>query len=372
VSDREHRVEDSCWLPDGRIVYSQEESLRSSDANGNLWQIGIDTHTAPTGKPKRITQWAGSYLGGLSVSGDGKRLILQKTTLQAQVYLGELASGGTRMNPPRRLTNDEAFDLPSAWTPDSKAVLFRSNRTGTRGIFKQGISEDTAEPVVTRPQEVYQPRLSPDGAWILYVEYPRTRANPAPPDRLMRIPVSGGVPQLVLETRDWLNFACARTPASLCMIVEASRDKTRFVITAFDPLKGRGKVLRTLDADPTVDYPNALSPDGATFAISRSGEAEIHIRLLSLFGGADREITVKGWPNIAGLDLSADGRGLYCGSASPQGCTLLYVDLEGTARVLWQYKGRGNAIWAVPSPDGRYLAIPGIGSNSNVWMVEGF
>ena len=146
-------LDDFCWLPEGRIVYARQESLDSSD--DNLWQIGIDNHAGtPTGKPKRITQWAGSYLWGLSASADGKRLVLLKTTYQSQVYLGELAAGGTRMKPPRRLTNDEAYDYPTAWTPDSKAVLFASNRNGTVGIFKQGISQETSEPVVTGPQDV--------------------------------------------------------------------------------------------------------------------------------------------------------------------------------------------------------------------------
>jgi Tol biopolymer transport system component len=69
---------------------------------------------------------------------------------------------------------------------------------------------------------------------------------------------------------------------------------------------------------------------------------------------------------------SPDGKGLYCGSVSPQGSTLLYVDLKGNARVLWQFKGGRVQIWGVPSPDGRYLAIEGAVINSNVWMVEGF
>ena len=159
----------------------------------------------------------------------------------------------------------------------------------------------------------------------------------------MRIPASGGVPQFVMETRQLVDFACARAPASLCVIVETSQDRKQLVITAFDPLKGRGKVLRTIEKDPSHTYGETeLSPDGSTVAISRGGEPEIHIRLLSLSGGSDREITVKGWPNITGLDWSPDGKGLYCGSVSPQGSTLLYVDLKGNARVLWQYKGGGG------------------------------
>jgi hypothetical protein len=52
---------------------------------------------------------------------------------------------------------------------------------------------------------------------------------------------------------------------------------------------------------------------------------------------------------------------------SPQGNTLLYVDLKGNARVLWQQQGGWGRIWGAPSPDGRYLAIGAEVNNSNVW-----
>lgn len=372
VSEPNLSLEDIWWLPDGRIVYSRQESPGSTD--DNLWQIGVDSHMGtPTGKPGRITQWAGSNLWGLSASADGKRLVFQKTAYQGQVYVGELAAEGTRMAPPRRLTNDEADDWPLAWTTDSKGVLFVSNRNGTSGLFKQGVSQETSEPLLTGPQDLSFPRLSPDGAWILKPETRKTADGPSAPTRLMRIPVGGGVPQLVLEMRRWTTFDCARAPASGCVIVERSQDGKQLTLTAFDPLKGRGKALRTIEKDPAAAFSGTvLSPDGATFAVSKGGEAEIHIRLLSLFGGADREITVKGWPSLTGLNWSPDGKALYCGSASPQGRTLLYVDLKGNARVLWQYRGAGDQIWGIPSPDGRYLAILGEVTNSNVWMVEGF
>jgi len=359
VLDPDLGMEDLYWLPDGRIAYVSGDSF---------WQIGIDQAGMPSGKPKRIAKWAGSGLRYLSASADGKRLVLLKSTDQSQVYLGELAAGGTRMKPPRRLTDDEAFYSPTAWTPDSKAVLFDSDRNGTWGIFMQRISQETSEPVVAGLRS----RLSADGAWILFFESPRTPANPVVLDRLMRIPASGGVPQLVLETRNFFGFSCARAPASLCVVLETSQDLKQLVITAFDPLKGRAKVLRTIELDSSYGYSTGLSPDGSTIAISRDREPETHIRLLSLSGGADREITVKGWPNIKSLDWAPDGKGLYCGSVSAEGGTLLYVDLKGNVRVLWQYKGANDDIGGVPSPDGRYLAIQRGVVNSNVWMVEGF
>jgi Tol biopolymer transport system component len=132
-------------------------------------------------------------------------------------------------------------------------------------------------------------------------------------------------------------------------------------------------VLRTIKNDRSHPYGKAdLSPDGSLLAISRENEAEIHIRLFPLSGVSDREITLKGWPNIAGLDWAPDGKGLYVGSVSPQGSTLLYVDLKGNTRVLWQNKAVHGDICGVPSPDGRYLAIGVELTYSNVWLVEGF
>jgi Tol biopolymer transport system component len=155
------------------------------------------------------------------------------------------------------------------------------------------------------------------------------------------------------------------------VISEESPDGKQLTVTAFDPMKGRGNVLRTIQKDPTAYPRGRISPDGTTYAFSRLDESEIHIRLLSLAGGSDREVTVKGWPNLTGLEWSTDGKGFYCGSEVAGRGTLLYVDLKGNAMVLWQPQG-GYATWGVPSPDGRYLAILGGVQNSNVWLLEGF
>ncbi len=358
-----------CWLADRRIVYSRQESANSND--DNLWEIDINDHTGmPTGTPKRITQWAGSHIWIPAASADGKRLVFLRAALQPQIYLGDLRGGGRRMNPPHRLTNDEANNVPTAWTPDSKAVSFQSDRNGTWGIFKQQINADEAQAVITSAQDAYRPIVTADGEWILYRETPKG-AGLSSPERLVRVPIAGGAPQLVLEMRNDAHYGCTRAPAGLCVVAENSDDGKQLTLTAFDPMKGRGKVLRTVAKNAAASYGSELSPDGSTFAIAIAGQREIHIRLLSLSGSFDREIRVKDWPNITGFSWSLDGKGLYCGSASAKGSTLLYVDLAGNARVLWQNNGSGQ-IWGIPSPDGRYLAIRSDISNSNIWMLEGF
>ena len=367
-------VRSLCWLPDRRIVYSQGERR---DVDANLWQIGVETATGkPIGRPKRITRWAGADLQAMSASADGTRIVLVKETFPSQVYIGELAAGGTPMSPPRRLTYDDARDWATAWTADSKAVLFTSDRGGKWGVFRQGISQATAEPLIEGRERTNLARLSPDGAWVLYVESSPAATGPIPRQRLMRVPVNGGLPKLVFETTiGWLqNHECARSPANLCVVIEASRELDRLTVTALDPIRGKGKLLRTIETVGPEGFGHSLSPDGSTLAIARGDEPEIHIRLLSMTGGPDRDLAVKGWPSIASIEWSADGKGLYCGSASPQGGTLLYVDLKGTARVLWHSRelDGGPFIGGVPSPDGRYLALTGAISHNTAWMVEGF
>jgi Tol biopolymer transport system component len=311
----------------------------------------------------------------LSATADGKRLALLKSTGHGEIYLAELVAEGTRISTPRRLRNQETYDRPTGWTADSKAVLFDSFSNDATGIFKQRIDQDAADLLVTQPQRPVSPtwpRLSPDGAWIVYVEAPTTASAP---HRLMRIPVSGGSPQLVLEIHKGLNFECARAPASLCVAFEESQDEKQLTVT-LDPVKGRGKTLRTIEKDPSAHlFGSASSPDGLTYAVSKVDEPGIDIRLLSLSPGSDREITVKGWAGLSfmGVEWSGDGKGLYCGSVSLQRCNLALRGYEGDARVLREQKwGGGGSIWGVPSPDGRYLAIEGHVTESNVWMLEGF
>jgi Tol biopolymer transport system component len=156
--------------------------------------------------------------------------------------------------------------------------------------------------------------------------------------------------------------------------MELSLDEKRLTVTALDPLKGKGKLLRTVEKNIGENFNHALSPDGSTLALAKEEPAEIHIRLLSLNGGSDREIRVKGWPSIASMEWSADAKGLYCGSESSSRGALLYVDLKGTAQVLWPsgQSGEGPFLAGSPSPDGLHLALWGPVHNSTAWIVEGF
>ncbi len=270
------------------------------------------------------------------------------------------------------MTLDERNDWPSAWTPDSKAVLFYSDRSGNYHIYKQALDQDSAEPLVATPQVDWLPRLSPDGAFVIYASFAKLEdLYTSAPSQLRRVPVSGGPSRVVLTAHGWWLHQCARAPASLCLVGERTEDQKQFVFTAFDPVKGRRREVTRIATDPRATYNWFLSPDGSQIAMSFPAGAN-RIRLLPVAGGAPRDLVVKGRFGFStGPDWSPDGKGFYVSSVSPRGATLLYIDLKGHASPMWEQKGSFTT-WGVPSPDGRHLAILGFTVDSNVWMIENF
>ncbi len=85
-----------------------------------------------------------------------------------------------------------------------------------------------------------------------------------------------------------------------------------------------------------------------------------------------RNIRLKEWSSINAIDWAADGRGLWVSAATTTGTSaLLNVDLTGRTRPIWE-QTKMVVGWAIPSPDGRYLALWQASGSSNVWMVENF
>ena len=377
-------VRDFSWCPDGRMIYSVSEP-GPKEETCNYWAIQVYPLSGrPTQRPQRLTSWAGFCMDSTSATADSKRLVFRKHSLEVSVYVADLKADGTRISAPKRLTLNEGRGFTSAWTADSKAVVFASYRDGQWRIFRQFLDKDTAQPVavgtVAYDEDAF-PRLSPDGRWVLYL----APFDPASgQNQIMRLPISGGPPELVMRARSVGGPACARHPANTCVIAEPSLDHRQLIFTAFDPLKGRGRELTRFDTDPVApSYVWDLSPDGKQIAILRYSEGRIHI--LHLGGQQAQDVVAKGWNGYLSANWAADGKGLFVSSLTPDGSALLHLDLKGNASVLWKQQGSAanepasagwiggpNASWAVPSPDGRHLAINDRKLSANMWMMENF
>ena len=376
------------WLPSGRFLYTMLEP-ENLGRYTNLWEIEVDARTGqPVSQPRRITNWAEVHIAALSMTSDQKQLAVSRAGSQGQVYVGELEGGGWRLKEPRRLTLDESSNFPIAWTPDSRAVLYQSNRNGTWDIFKQTLGQETAEPVVSSPDYKDWAVVSPDASWILYLSTAgRGLSTPAGRTfsadisvRVMRVPTSGGPPEFVLEGRGISGLACARSPATLCVLSEETPDQKQLIFSAFDPSSGRKRELKKVEFKQPFPgmYGWGISPDGSRLAFSQYDEREVRLQILPSAGGKAREVSVRGWNGLSRLYWAADGKGLFvtvAGSAAP-GDVLLRVDLEGRAQAVWQHNGLTGFNYepsrGVPSPDDRHLALLGYINDSNVWLLEDF
>jgi eukaryotic-like serine/threonine-protein kinase len=361
------------WLPDGRMVFSMAGLAGGDPHFFNLWSIKADARTGkPIGKPTQISNWSQFYLMGISATADGRRVAFLRHLRTSSVHVGQIDHGRRHLTDLRRLVLNENSNWPTAWSPDSAAVLFYSSQNGTDDIFKWRLDGHSEEPVVTGPGEQLTPRLSPDGRWLVYMDVEKFGTfGPTSPVRLMRVPTTGGASEFMLSAPGYNGHRCARLPATLCVVGTIGAERRQLTFSAFDPVRGKGLDLLTVEINPSSGYDWDLSPDGSRIAMTNYDANEGRIRLLRLNDHTTSELIVKGRAGFGSMDWSADGRGMFVYSSLPENDALLYVDLEGRSDALVSGKGWSQT-WGVPSPDGRYLAVLGQSVDANVWMIEDF
>jgi DNA-binding winged helix-turn-helix (wHTH) protein/Tol biopolymer transport system component len=364
------------WPEAGRLIYALQEAP-PNDANFNLWWVRLDTHTnRPAGPGTRITNDE-TPIADISVTSDGRRLALLRRDFQTDVYLAEVMAQGKQLGTLRRFTLDDRNDWPSAWTPDSKAVLFVSNRDGLNHIFKQAVEDTHADLLIGGKDNLGPPQLTPDGLSALYVAFPSS-GKATDNSRLMRVSLSGGPSDLALEEPGIGGYKCARLPSTVCIYSRVDNGVQRFF--SFDPAGGKVNELpaakRRSDDGPGSAW--SLSPDGRYLASPRSpGPYEpLGVRIFDLTTSKERQIGVPMVLLIMGLDWAPDSRSLWVGGymGRRSGGTrsgIVRVDLAGHATTVLQ--GSSMAVWfAIPSPDGRRLAVLAHTDDSNVSLLENF
>ncbi len=363
------KVEDAAWLADGRFIYAVRES---STFNGgcNLWETRLDPRTGErSARSRQLTHWSGFCEGYLSTTADAKTLVFLKQEGHLASYLGNLREGGTRLLGVKHFPMTESSDGVAGWTSDSKSIVLVSTRAGDFGVYLQPLDADTAEPLLTTDYG-RNPVITPDGRWLLYQE--KTAAPQASaPTPVMRMPMSGGPSQPLFTASTGALISCARSPAQLCAIAEPTEDLKLIVVSALDPLRGRGPELIRFANDPSAtNWWFGLSPDGTRLAATRSTDNRVFI--YSLRGEPTQEVHVKGWTHLLAFSWAADGKGLFVVAEIRGGRDVLYVDLQGNAHRLWENTTLSMETLAIPSPDGRHLALQGWTYSGNLWMLENF
>jgi len=351
------------WTADNHLIYAVTEPP-PNQTDFNLWQIPLDDSGHVTGRASRLTSTPGGVLY-LNASANGAQIAYTKFSFTSSVYISELRPNGAGLSTPQRLTLDDWVDMPFTWTPDSKAVIFVSDRDGILHIFKQQLDQTVAELLVGGSEQVNIPRLAPDNSSLFYLVWPKV--GDSVPTRLMRVSLAGGTPQEVLRADRIGNIQCASAPSSVCLY--HSESATELSLFRFDPVTGKSEMLPQFKIENRAPGWN-LSPDGKTLVTMVEGpQQDPTLKLYSFEKGSRRTVTVKAWARINGGDFAADSKSLWVTAFANTGkWALLNIDLHGQIRNMLE--DTDMLQWAIAAPDGKHLAISKARSTSNVWILE--
>ena len=341
----------------------------SGDGHGQtgstLWRIETDPRTAiPSGPPVQLPL-AADVFTDVSASSDGRTVVLVRGTGQPTVHVGDYSAAGPAIRNVRRLTLDASTSFPHAWTADSNAVIFESDRDGNNDLFRQKLDSRVAEMLVATPREDFHANLTPDGRWLLFMQGPLGSLLPA---TVARAPVAGGMAEEVVKSAVVDEFRCALPGGKRCVAQAVHTTAKTCTYFELDPLHGLGRELSHTRFSDNIYGDWALSPDGTQIAIPNHDPRTAVIRLLFLDkpGAPEQQLSVAGLTNLSGLNWTADGTGWFVVVTTSVGPRLVQVDRSGRVTPLLY-----NAGYTIPSPDGRRVAVSIRVITTNVWSVEG-
>src|SRR5215469_2464468 len=352
---------DFVWLRDGRLIY----------ANGcNFSVLRLDPRSGKAiDKPLQLTNWSEFCVGGISATSDGSRLVFQRWKRQTATYMAGIDANGALSTSAQHFILNEHSNWAEAWTSDSKAVVYRTIRNGHLKLFKQALDSDVEEPLVMGADDVAGSALSPDGAWLYYLNCgPQAEAACEGVVPIMAISTAGGEPHEVLKADTYLRPRCPLASGKYCIVAEQSAEGKPITFTGFD-FRGRGPVLASFPTEPGAQYNWAVSSDGTCIAVFKVWDSRIHI--IRFNGEPVQVVTVRPHAQLVLISWASDDSGWFTATKGGSGARLLHIDPNGVASPLWDFKD-GRFVYGLPSPDGQHLAIVATGRSNNVWLMENF
>jgi len=340
------------WAPDGeKLAFAHDNGIYVSPIYG-----------AP---PTRIAEASGPH--SLSWSPDGKWIAFVSNNhelLFSPTQFGNVAPSSIMIVParggdPRPLTDDVSANFSPSWMPDSRSLLFVSNRDGSRDLFQLHLSDSgeavgrpvrlttglnalsidaskdgrqllyslfttsgnlwampipntlttlaDARPLTTGSQVIEGVGASPDGEWIAF------DSNLAGNQDIYRMLSSGGgAERLTTDLAD--DFAPSWSPNGKSIAFHTFRHGSRDIYV----MSADGTNQERVTSDPAHERYANWSPDGRSlvFFSDKSGRQEIYVIARSN----------SGWGEARQLTFNGDS---YQARWSPDGRTIAYISVAG-------------------------------------------
>jgi len=166
------------FSPDGR----QLAFVSDRSGSQQIWVADRDGSSL-----RRVTDLAAAAVHVGAWSPDGQTLVFDASIdARADLYTVRIAGGAAV-----RLTTGADGGKDPEWSRDGRWIYYASNRNGRQTLWK--IPAGGGDAVLLTSEGGFEPRESPDGRSLVFVDRPRMPyAREVPSPRLHRVPVEGG------------------------------------------------------------------------------------------------------------------------------------------------------------------------------------
>ena len=147
---------------DGRFIVFERDF--------RIWKLNLQTKqaapveihlrgvaAAPTVEHRRITD----RIDDIALSPDGKKIVF---AVRGDLFAASAKDGGDGL----RITDTAARESEPFWSPDSRSILYVSDREGRDHIYQYDFQKQAETQLTKGVEEETHPRFSPDGKWISF------------------------------------------------------------------------------------------------------------------------------------------------------------------------------------------------------------
>ena len=156
------------WLSTNELLYSADGDIRALELGSGMTSDIPFTATfdLPAVEYERKSYFdddsgAREVQGILTprLSPDGERVAFVALNDLWVMCIGE---------PPRQITDDSAYQVDPAWSPDGRYVVYSSDQAGTQDLYVYDTQADTHRRVTSRDNAAVKAAWSPDGSTIAF------------------------------------------------------------------------------------------------------------------------------------------------------------------------------------------------------------
>lgn len=250
---------------------------------------------------------------------------------------------------PVRITTHEAEDRSPSWSPDSKRLVFASDREGDYEIFSIGTDGNSVERLTENPGPDQSPTWSPSGARVAFQSDRDDKSGlwvMDLADREVRLLFEDSSPELVPDWSPdgrWVAFTSER---------DGNPDLYRVEVDS-------GRSERLTENEYRDLWPRHAGDGKSLVFFSRRGTRGLtdDVYLLDLSRASVARVTAHSEHHDFVPDISPDGEQIVAGMSDREANRRELVILDLGGRVLWRLRGNYHRVFHPAwSPNGCWIA----------------